>query len=54
MQKSGVLALIATASAVGIEKSLNQLKLESFMQSGVDIQMESDPICSSAGCDQYK
>ena len=24
------------------------------MQSGVDIQMESDPICSSAGCSQYK
>ena len=54
MQKSGVLALIASASAVGIEKSLNQLKMESFMQSGVDIQMESDPICSSAGCTQYK
>jgi hypothetical protein len=24
------------------------------MQSGVDMQIESDPICSSAGCDQYK
>tara|TARA_B110000285_G_scaffold221619_1_gene274821 strand:+ start:151 stop:537 length:387 start_codon:yes stop_codon:yes gene_type:complete len=35
-------------------KTLNQLKMESFMQSGVDIQMESDPICSSAGCSQYK
>jgi len=24
------------------------------MQAQVDIQMESDPICSSSGCDQYK
>jgi len=37
-----------------MEKSLNQLRLDAYMQSGVDIQMESDPICSSAGCDQYK
>jgi len=24
------------------------------MMSQVDMQLESDPICSSAGCDQYK
>ena len=30
------------------------MRLDAYMQSGVDIQMESDPICSSAGCDQYK
>ena len=46
--------LMASTQAVQMGKNLNQLKLEQFMQAQVDIQMESDPICSSAGCSQYK
>ena len=54
-QNPAIIALlVASAQAMRTGKSLNQLKLEEFMMSEVDIQLESDPICSSAGCDQYK
>ena len=46
--------LMASTQAVQMSKSLNQLKLDEFMQAQVDIQMESDPIGSSAGMTQYK
>jgi hypothetical protein len=45
--------LLAAVSAVKInEDGLNQAKMEQFIQ--VDLEERSDPICSSAGCDQYK
>jgi len=25
-----------------------------YIQTGADLNIESDPICASAGCDQYK
>ena len=42
------LTMCALVFAGAQAHSLNQEKLYSLMQ------LESDPICSSAGCDQYK
>ena len=43
------MAMAASASALRL--TTNQEKLEEYVQ--LDAQVESDPICSSAGCVQY-
>lgn len=44
---------VSLGNTANAEKKLGPWN-EYNMQSGVDVHLESDPICSSAGCDQYK